>query len=57
MAHKQTEIDNEKQIKAVELLKAMLYIMQKNEGEIQMNMPESLEYDKALKFIRENEKL
>lgn len=38
-------------------LSAMLYIMQKNEGEIQMNMPESIDYDNALKMMREYEKV
>ena len=50
---KQKEIEQT----AFELLKTMLYIMQKNEGEIQMNMPESIDYDNALKLMREYEKV
>jgi hypothetical protein len=42
---------------ALELLKTMLYIMQKNEADITMNMPENIEYEKALKFIRKHEKV
>lgn len=51
------EINKTTEETALELLKAMLYIMQKNEGEIQMNMPESIDYDNALEFIRKNEKV
>ncbi len=50
---KQKEIEQT----AFELLKTMLYIMQKNETDITMNMPENIEYKKAIKFIRKHEKV